>query len=228
MALQWSDDYKLGIKVIDNDHEGLFEAVNSLQGHVEAGATEHSILEDLDFFARYVREHFDREELILKQYEYPNFHEHMLQHRNIRRSVFAIRKLYADDPQVIDAEKMTGFFSGWLRNHILKDDMAYLPFIGVNFGRRKSDNPSKKPSKRERQVNETQEDLDDLVPVTLNVPREARDVIGRCAAILRLGSIDAEELRQFVVPLYGMTSEEMVRYAGIVMKKEKKDEPQSN
>jgi hypothetical protein len=32
--LTWSDNFRVGVRVLDDDHLGLFEAINSLQGAI--------------------------------------------------------------------------------------------------------------------------------------------------------------------------------------------------
>lgn len=220
MLLPWTEDYSVGIKVIDVDHKGLFDAVNALHDKLENNATSLDFGAELNYFSRYVREHFDREEKIMQEYDFPDYRHHIVAHRNIRKSIYAIQKIYFEDPERIDKEKLITFFAGWLRNHILKEDMAYRPYIGGKYGRRKSD--------AREQVDRTRLDLDRnrshnesqvLKAVSVQVPEHQENILKRCAAMLRSGGVDAEDLEKFVDPMYGMTQREIVNFAGMFLTK---------
>lgn len=218
MIIEWSDEYSLGIKVIDNDHMGLFEAINNLHDRLEHNGSREDIARDLDYFARYVREHFDREEIILTDYQYPELRHHKLQHQNIKKSVYAIRKIYSENPQLINMDKLVAFFAGWLKNHILKEDMAYRPFIGLTPDKTKSDAGDRLQLDAVSRLNKAER-----VTLEVSVPINTQSVIERCASVLRSGGIDAEDLAKFVDPMFGMTFDEVMKFAGIVLVDDKDD-----
>lgn len=221
MIAEWSDEYKTGFKLIDNDHKGLFKALNDLDYRIKnlKDNSLSDISDDLNFLARYVHEHFDREEALMREYEYPEFHQHSLSHRKIRRTVFAIRKLFLEKPELIDPSRLTAFFASWLKKHILTEDMAYGPFLKKNYGRRKTDLAPSISEQRLRLETRASEPQGKTVSVTLSVPEESKEIIERCAVLLRSGGSEAVDLAQFVDPMFGMTTEEVMKYAAIVLKR---------
>ena len=48
--LEWSDEYKVNIRVIDNEHRALFAMVNALHEAVQKGTAEAAIAATLDAF----------------------------------------------------------------------------------------------------------------------------------------------------------------------------------
>ena len=58
---EWSQDYAVGIRLIDNDHRGLFETINALHEAVQQESGEAEIGNTLNALIRYVQEHFTRE-----------------------------------------------------------------------------------------------------------------------------------------------------------------------
>jgi len=129
--IKWSDKYRIGIDIIDNDHKGLFEAVNQLEEKVKFASSGEKIelWNELNYLSIYVNEHFNREEKLMQEHAYPQYREHALMHKKIKRAVFAIRKIYATNSALIDPQKLIAFFSGWLKNHIINDDLSFEPYF---------------------------------------------------------------------------------------------------
>lgn len=222
MLIEWSDDYLIGFAIIDDDHRELFRIINTLDEKLR-GATnvaERDISAELDYFARYVKEHFDREEVVMRDHDYPETQHHLLQHANIRRAIFALRKIYFEEPDLIDPDRVTNFLAGWLKNHILREDFEYKPFLKSDYRQTKSQLAEK--IVRHRADMEKARALADkkLESVQLEVPATKVDIITRCAAILRAGGAEAEELVQYLDPLFGMSHAEVRKYAGVMLKRD--------
>ncbi|MBI1986387.1 MAG: hemerythrin family protein, partial [Rhodospirillales bacterium] len=78
----WSDDYKVGIAAIDNDHKTLFGLVNRLHDRIKAGDGEDAVGDALDGLVDYIETHFAREERYMEECGYPGLVAHIRKHRD--------------------------------------------------------------------------------------------------------------------------------------------------
>ena len=129
--LNWSDDYKTGIKAIDKDHQKLFKAINDLHDSYEIGDTNSHFSELFEILSKYVDEHFAREEeaLIGMGYPEPDLKSHVASHQGLASTVHEYAKLYRSNPHAISRKEILKFLGNWLTEHILKLDMDYVPYI---------------------------------------------------------------------------------------------------
>jgi len=127
--IEWSKEYETGNRDVDVDHRGLFALINDLHDKMEDGAAEASVGVTIGALEDYVKIHFDREETLLTACGYKDLERHKAVHRNLEAQVAAYRSAYEDDPAAFDMAGFMEFLSEWLTHHILKTDMAYVPFV---------------------------------------------------------------------------------------------------
>jgi len=127
--LVWSDEYKTEIKTIDKDHERLFKAVNDLYDAYEIDDANTHFADLFDLLSNYVDYHFDREEEAMRGMGYPGLESHLVGHRELTATVHEYAKIYRNDPGAISRKEILTFLGNWLSGHILKSDMAYVPYI---------------------------------------------------------------------------------------------------
>lgn len=130
----WSDTYATGVRMVDADHHDLFETVNALYRSVERSpvlsAQERAAL--IDRLLRYTKEHFEREEALMAQYNYPHLARHRRLHHKFIRFVLAVRRINVDAPALLDLRRLVSYLGLWLEHHITKMDQDYVQyFTGV-------------------------------------------------------------------------------------------------
>lgn len=190
--IPWSDDYLVHVRVIDNDHKALFEIVNSLHDSVTTNACTTQISSTLKALQDYVAQHFAREELYMKEAGYPNFEGHVTKHNNLKGTVQGLIDFYNTDPSKVDTDKLLSFLRDWLINHILKSDMAYVPYLlGKKEGCQvvKSGKSSSAPSGKP------------VRSLMIKVPTGDADVIAKIAAALFEDNDKAKEIRALAAKL---------------------------
>jgi len=128
-AIAWSDDYKTGIKAVDDDHKSLFQEIATLGDMLEKNESPDTVSQVLSCLEHYVEEHFAREERFMVQAGYPKTLQHIKIHRRMTQRVARLRQLYSEDPSQIDHARLSRFLEDWLTHHILKVDMDYLPYL---------------------------------------------------------------------------------------------------
>jgi hemerythrin len=126
--IQWSEEYRLGLKDIDEQHKNLFAVANRayelLKNELRLDKYDQ-ILEILDELRDYTATHFSQEEQYMASIGYPKLLSHKVQHSDF------IEKISNVDLNSVDADQdkylfdLLDFFADWLMNHILKTDRMY-------------------------------------------------------------------------------------------------------
>ena len=129
MALiSWSDTLAVNIKEIDDQHKSLVGLVNRLHDSMKSGAGNSVIRPVLSDLVNYTSFHFATEEKYMKQYAYPEYLRHKLEHDELTKKTKALNDSCTDGKLTITIEVMN-FLKDWLCNHILVSDKKYSPFL---------------------------------------------------------------------------------------------------
>lgn len=197
----WSQDYSVGVRLIDNDHKQLVELVNDLHEQIAAGASHERVTTALAFLARYVKDHFAREEALMAEYGYPELAAHRLCHQNMAAKIHALQRVQRADPERLDPRKLLLFLREWLIHHILGADRKYVPYLhGEAAGLAVTEDPNPAP--------EAAKPPKAPLSVELEVSPEKVEVLRRCAQILAGGGEAADQLEALAQPSAAMTLDE--------------------
>jgi len=131
--MPWGRRLALGIPEVDKQHRELVSMVNELHramrmkmGTQEAG----SILTRL---ANYTVYHFEYEEKLFDTHGYPDALNHKRIHKDLVAKVMTFSKEFEQGRAALSMDLMK-FLTDWLRNHIMKTDKAYAPFLKDKLG----------------------------------------------------------------------------------------------
>ncbi|MCF6248175.1 MAG: bacteriohemerythrin [Desulfobacula sp.] len=132
--MPWSDKLITGISNIDDHHKQLVSMVNELHRamKMKKGARESGQI--LKRLADYTIMHFGFEEEMFEKYMYPKRMDHKALHDKLVAQVLEFQTDFEQGKAALSMDLMT-FLSDWLRGHIMKTDMEYVPFLkekGVN------------------------------------------------------------------------------------------------
>jgi hemerythrin len=213
----WSDDYLVHVRVIDNDHKDLVQIVNNLHDSIKAGSSRAEIGRIIASLATYVSEHFEREEGLMEEYDYPGLTGHKRMHRRLARTVHAIRKLFGEDPRQIDPAKLLNFLKEWLVHHILEEDVAYVPYLQGTASGEHHESAGAAGSGANGEAGPEADD-DEEISLSLNIPSRHAATLRRCARILAEDSAEAIAIEDIVIPLGNITHDEAIRLAHPVLK----------
>ena len=122
--LTFDKTYATGIEFIDEQHAGLFEALNDLYAALLRGKTSAvtgSLLQDL---LAYTRSHFAAEEAMLARAKYPGLVEHRSKHQRLTDQVSEYVDRYKRGEAALSVDLLK-FLRHWFINHILREDRAY-------------------------------------------------------------------------------------------------------
>lgn len=126
--MEWSDQYILHEKVIDDQHCKLFEIVNSMYDAVMAGAEQSNVGRLLDELIDYTVYHFETEEELFLKSGYPKYNDHKSEHDDLTRQALELQGKFRDRNITISFEVME-FLSDWLKKHTTESDQEYVAFV---------------------------------------------------------------------------------------------------
>ena len=129
MFIQWNDSYLVGHKLVDFDHMTLVNITNELFHRVNQGFSDEEISQTITLLIDYVEKHFEREEELFLDSDYPDAQKHLEMHKDITKTVKDIATIYKTDPGAINIDEVLEFLKKWLTNHIMKADQGYVEYL---------------------------------------------------------------------------------------------------
>ena len=126
MENSWRTEYEIGHSEIDREHRVLIEVLRVLS----TGYCDRDLVDtQIKMLERYVFDHFEHEERLLRQGDYPRLSQHQGLHQQFRAKVARMRAAWADsDHPDLQAEIAADLFR-WLIEHIQGADRAYVPWL---------------------------------------------------------------------------------------------------
>jgi hemerythrin len=125
---QWTEAMSVGVPTLDADHKCLMRIINllcELDREERAKATVETVLDTLKLYGR---THFKREERVMDAVRFPGGAFHRAEHQNFVRHIEFLRsRLASGRPE--PTRELFDYLTGWLRHHILIQDMAYKPYV---------------------------------------------------------------------------------------------------
>ena len=118
-----ADELLTGIQEIDEQHETLFDTLETLENVVEAGDGWSAAYFALSELVQFTRTHFAVEEALMRLHNYPDIEKHITEHRmfTAHLSLLEQQAIRQDmSSQIIE------FVRQWLVGHIGHSDQAYV------------------------------------------------------------------------------------------------------
>jgi hemerythrin len=129
MALiNWSENFSVNIKEIDEQHKKLIFMLNDLHDAMKSGKGNDVMEKIFDGLLQYVGTHFATEEKYMSLHNYPGYIAHKTEHTKLTQKVLDLNKKFQQGAPVLTVE-LLGFLKDWLQNHIMGTDKKYGPFL---------------------------------------------------------------------------------------------------
>ena len=127
-ALQWKRAYASGNAEIDGEHRQLFQLCNRILSAMAVQHDKAKILVLVDALLADVVTHFQNEEKLLTECQYPALEEHQGCHRRLlEQAAYLLTRFKHDD---ITAGALLGFvIHDVVARHMLQEDFKYQPWI---------------------------------------------------------------------------------------------------
>jgi len=124
--IKWSDEYSVGIQLIDDQHKELINLTNNLYNHVTGNKEEERAYFDkvIQYVLDYVKNHFVTEEQCMLATNYSGYSEHKHRHDEFTFSVIkSINEI--NTGKVLALEKFADYLKEWILTHIAVMDKQY-------------------------------------------------------------------------------------------------------
>ena len=126
--LSWSTQYSIGNDLIDAEHEELFRLVNAFHDNWQEKRSQQSIAALLSQLIAYAEMHFQHEETIMHDAEYPKLAEHQKIHEAMVETIFNLRQSFEAQHSHLETNTMK-FVKTWLLGHIIQNDYLFRDFL---------------------------------------------------------------------------------------------------
>lgn len=130
MGLDWAQHLSVGNELIDSEHRNLIIVVNNVEDAIRAG-DRHALSKAFDLLDTYMGIHFRNEERIAEALKI-SFATSKLEHRHLLKEMKYMRQELesrkGDWPDDV-VQKYSRFLSGWMADHIVKEDMQLKPLL---------------------------------------------------------------------------------------------------
>ncbi|WP_421143987.1 bacteriohemerythrin [Aeromonas dhakensis] len=122
--LHWNEAFMVQVPSMDNQHLGLFEAMNRLYQVVIDKSPAQLRKQRLDELLKLATRHFADEEQVMEQAGYPELRRHKQEHARLLTELDTLMQRNGPDDEEFNMELLV-FLKNWLLNHISKVDKQY-------------------------------------------------------------------------------------------------------
>ena len=126
MALiEWTDEFSVGVDVLDDDHKMLIGMINELHDTSNEGRGLELVDKIFDQLEDYAHMHLSREESLMKSSGYAGYEEHKLAHVEWVKRLRGFKDKYQKENMILAHVEMSQFLQSWLVDHIRGVDFLY-------------------------------------------------------------------------------------------------------
>eukprot|EP00906_Rhabdomonas_costata_P016841 RCo024196 len=132
--IQWSEEFSIGIPLIDSQHRRLVEMSEGLRLAIVEGCPRSTLLKILKDLVGYCGDHFTCEEMLMQTVGYSKLSSHVPLHRQFTDQV--LRWFEEFQAGNLEPQTVLQALVQWLVNHILREDTqitVYCASKGVKY-----------------------------------------------------------------------------------------------
>ena len=122
--MQWSDEYSVNVKEIDEQHKRLVNMINTLHEALVSNRGKEAQRKIIHEMVDYATVHFGTEDKYMLQFRYPGHAVHKVEHDRFTEKAVDLKKRSDGNGFILTLEVLN-FLKDWLQNHILVTDRKY-------------------------------------------------------------------------------------------------------
>jgi hemerythrin-like metal-binding protein len=126
--IEWNSSYSVGIPSIDAQHQVLVSIIRQLQEGMLENRASAVVAPLIEAMRQYTKFHFEYEESLLREHEYPALDAHCHLHVELVNTLQDFAEKYETGRLNAGAPLMQ-FLRRWLLDHIGAHDQQYAPFL---------------------------------------------------------------------------------------------------
>jgi hemerythrin-like metal-binding protein len=130
MYINWNDSFKIGVDVIDLEHQILFMLIKKLDYAIKQNAPTHLLVRILIELKEYAQFHFISEENLMLEIGFPDYAAHEQVHSNLLSQLEVVGGRI--NLGLADSEDVLSFVWNWLQGHVLHQDIEIAKFLAKN------------------------------------------------------------------------------------------------
>ena len=127
----WKEEYKLGIKEIDEQHQKMFTIINDLYHAMQESKDKEIMQATLRELVEYADYHFSVEEKYFAEFKYEDTEAHIKTHEDYRETIDGFMKEYEAGDALL-SYKILNYLEDWWIGHILGTDKQYVECFKKN------------------------------------------------------------------------------------------------
>jgi len=120
--LEWSEDHRIGIPVLDFEHQNLFAKINELLQDFESEDEKEKIEACLGEIHARMEAHFALEEKFMKGKQYQHFAEHKREHDMLLDQLVDAITEYENAPEAKPTDALQMKLKRWIIDHVNTSD----------------------------------------------------------------------------------------------------------
>lgn len=120
-AIEWLEKYDTGNDRLDEQLRKFMEMINQLHTKASDGNITKEASEPLTELSKYAREHFEDEEALMQQIDFPDYVAHKGEHAVLRQ--WFVKMIFdVKGGKTLTTDELASYLGKWLIDHILKED----------------------------------------------------------------------------------------------------------
>ncbi len=128
--VQWNPSFSVQVKEMDAQHQVLIEIVNQLHEAMRAGKGSQEIGAIVDQMIAYSQRHFQQEEQLLANQQYPGLLHQKGEHRAFIQKAQEFKQKAAQGQAALSVT-VSGYLKDWWTNHIQVEDKKYSQYLNT-------------------------------------------------------------------------------------------------
>ena len=128
--LEWQDEYTVGVKELDEQHQFLLKIINTLLIEQQDEYDAIKLSEAISSLIHYAYVHFATEERYLAEARFPNLEQHILMHVDFIMKTLEL-SLKVKEGTKDNRLELLRYLKNWYSSHVLGIDRLYIPFLNA-------------------------------------------------------------------------------------------------
>ncbi len=128
VLIEWNDSFSVQVDEIDDQHQILVSMINDLHEAMIQRLGDRILADIVEGLIEYTETHFKTEEEYFARFGYADTTNHLKEHAAFVQTVAGFKQ-GLDDGKLFLSIEILNYLSDWLRNHIKRTDMKYVPFF---------------------------------------------------------------------------------------------------